>query len=657
MLPKRIASAAFVMLLLVMTAGYFIAGNPADNAYAETYDKYTNRFDVDMDVHKDNTIDVKETIIVDFLEHRHGIYRYIPLTGTIALKRDGKVYEADARIRIQDMEVEGYNFETYTENDSYVVKIGDGDQYVFGKQVYKISYKVVIYEDQFDSFDFFYYNAIPFKGNYGGGWDTPIKSSTITINMPKKFDADDLSVYAGYYGITKEDSDEAGYMETSVSGKTITVKTQKELPLGYGISVQEFLPQGYYEGAANENGMNILVMIAAGIAAIISLLLFFIFGRDDKAVETVEFYPPEDMTSAEVGYVIDGYADDPDIISLIMYYADKGYLTIEEEGEGKKKTFTLHKVKDLPADSHLYETLFFNGLFMGNREHVTLDELKENNFYEDIKASKQQLTAMYRDDDKKRVFSKKSDGVRVLTGILMMVPCIALAAITAWFAMDKAAIYLGLFGMVILIIGSIGCMSTYDRVDSMKKSKRRVRTVLYTILMLFGLAWCCVIPLLFGTTHIKTGIICVLLATLICFMCVRQMRKRTRYGTEMYGKLLGFRNFLDKAEVPKLEALVEENPSYFFNVLPFAYVFGLSDKWAKKFESIAVEQPDWYRGYYGGNMFNTILFLSMFNSFNTSFTQTIQIPKSNGGGLGGGSFGGGGGFGGGGFGGGGGGSW
>ena len=67
----------------------------------------------------------------------------------------------------------------------------------------------------------------------------------------------------------------------------------------------------------------------------------------------------------------------------------------------------------------------------------------------------------------------------------------------------------------------------------------------------------------------------------------------------------------------------------------------------------------WYRGYYGGSMFNTILFMSMFNSFNTSFAQTIHVPQSSGsgGGLGGGSFGGGGGFGGGGFGGGGGGSW
>ncbi len=77
-----------------------------------------------------------------------------------------------------------------------------------------------------------------------------------------------------------------------------------------------------------------------------------------------------------------------------------------------------------------------------------------------------------------------------------------------------------------------------------------------------------------------------------CF--VRYMAKRTPFGTEMYGKVKGFRNFLETAEKEKLEALVNEDPTYFYNILPFTYVFGLSNKWIKKFESITMQEPDWY---------------------------------------------------------------
>ena len=44
----------------------------------------------------------------------------------------------------------------------------------------------------------------------------------------------------------------------------------------------------------------------------------------------------------------------------------------------------------------------------------------------------------------------------------------------------------------------------------------------------------------------------------------------------------------------KLEALVMENPNYFYDILPYTYVLGVSDKWIKKFETINIEEPEWY---------------------------------------------------------------
>ena len=46
------------------------------------------------------------------------------------------------------------------------------------------------------------------------------------------------------------------------------------------------------------------------------------------------------------------------------------------------------------------------------------------------------------------------------------------------------------------------------------------------------------------------------------------MPKRTEYGTEVLGRLRGFRTFLQTAEKDRLETMVEREPQYFYNILP-----------------------------------------------------------------------------------------
>ena len=70
------------------------------------------------------------------------------------------------------------------------------------------------------------------------------------------------------------------------------------------------------------------------------------------------------------------------------------------------------------------------------------------------------------------------------------------------------------------------------------------------------------------------------------------MPKRTKYGNELFGKVKGFKRFLETAEKPQLEGLVEQNPEYFYNILPYAYVLDVSKKWIDKFENIPMPQNE-----------------------------------------------------------------
>jgi uncharacterized membrane protein len=141
-------------------------------------------------------------------------------------------------------------------------------------------------------------------------------------------------------------------------------------------------------------------------------------------------------------------------------------------------------------------------------------------------------------------------------------------------------------------------------------------------------------------------------------LAVVYMQQRTKKSIELMGRLLGLKNFIETAELDRINMLVEENPNYFFNVLPYAYVMGLTDKWAKNFEKINVTKPIWYTSRSEMDMFDVWMMSRMMNSCNRSISNNIRYTAHEDSGSGGGGFSsGGGGFSGGGFGGGGGGSW
>ena len=137
-------------------------------------------------------------------------------------------------------------------------------------------------------------------------------------------------------------------------------------------------------------------------------------------------------------------------------------------------------------------------------------------------------------------------------------------------------------------------------------------------------------------------------ASLIASFFTSIMSKRTEYGDRMLELVLGFREFIKEAEKDKLETLFATNPSYFYNILPYAMVLGLSSQWSSHFEDLAVPPPTWYRGN-RYDRFNTRSFekdLSRsFNSLSSSMNSTpggSSGGSSSGGSSGGGAGGGGG---------------
>lgn len=149
------------------------------------------------------------------------------------------------------------------------------------------------------------------------------------------------------------------------------------------------------------------------------------------------------------------------------------------------------------------------------------------------------------------------------------------------------------------------------------------------------------VAILFSINQPAAAILTIVV-TVVLIVLNNLLLKRSQRGDEVFQQLKGFKMFVEKAERPKLETLLKEDPAYFEKTLGYAVAFNLLEKWTHHFDGLMQEPPSWYHGYNGAS-FRMSTFASQFGQ-GMSTMQTIMTSGSSGsGGSSGGGFGGGGG--------------
>lgn len=631
----------FKLLLIFCLLFLLIPIVKAEDAVSNIYKPYyINSYDIDMVVNRDNSYDITEKISVYFNESRHGIYRTIPLSNNVR-NANGLSYKNRARVSNVSSNV---HYSTSWENGNYVIKLGSASEVITGPMEYTIKYHYqLLGGDPTEKYDELYFNLV------GNRWDTYINKTTFKISMPKEFDTSKLGFSYGFEGYALTNN-----VHYEVNGNVITGVLDYVLSPNQGLTVRCELEDGYFdEIKSSVNLITYLLYFIPFACFALSAYIYFKFKSDDVIVETVEFYPPNGLNSLDIGYIYNGSSSRTDVVSLLIYLANKGYVKITETEEkklfGKKRGFVIAKLKNYDGNDN-NERAFLSGLFKYGKSanghvEVTNKDLEEK-FYTTVNSiimSKNSSKNKYELYDKVSLKKKK---------YLILMAIISFLAITIWPLYsygDDELLFLGLFFPLVTFIFSISLAANYSSFPG--KYKLLIK-IIYGIITLIGVLLCLIaLPAIkmekFYLTFFPIGLLLTILIITILFT----LNKRTAYGTEIMGKVRGFKNFLETAEKDKLEALVMDDPSYFYNILPYTYVFGISKKWIKKFESIAIEPPTWY---YGNSDFNINTFGDSFettmSSVNSSLTSSPSSSYSDGGFSGGG-------FSGGGSGGGGGGSW
>ncbi|GHU62705.1 hypothetical protein AGMMS49983_04660 [Clostridia bacterium] len=620
----------------------------------------TENYKVTAYVNHDNSIRITESIGVNFLESSRGIMRNIPVSGKVIYYDGDDRVEMDARMKVEDVTVTGGPFTTYKENGELVIRVGDPDVYLDGPMQYEISYTARMYDDGIKDYDIVYLNMLP------TGWASPIRQATLTVSLPgADTDVSAAEFISGQYGYAQAGEYDVVTQADKTSDRVVLTATSKApLTKGSGATFLLRVPEGYFTGEVSDTLLFVVMAILLILVPLICLILWFSEGRDKPLVKPVEFYPPDGLSSGDIGYLVDGRVEQRDLLSMFLWWASKGILSITETSKGK---FTIRKLGNLPANAKSFERVLWNSfgseLELGKPSAGLASALT---------SAKKALVDDYKQDVRRMLYTKRS----VVAGrvcfalatcpIFVLFICLTLAGSPvsiggvsgAGALASSLAQILGpgaFFAVWIFVIG--GRILLRVGVSGGGIGARGG-----VILLLIFIVLVCVIggaiqgyPLA-GLGAAASGVIAIVLGVIA--------RKRTDYYNGILGRIFGFKNFIDTAEVNRMERLFEQDPGYYYGILPFAWVFGLSDLWARKFERMAIAPPTWYYGYYEGNSFNTYWMMRSLGRMHTATIRSFTPPASSGGGgsgggggfsSGGSSFGGG--FSGGGFGGGGGGRW
>ena len=558
---------------------------------------YIENYDVVLKVNREQKVWVNENIYVFFTQASHGIIRDIPTEHS----------------HVNNIDV-SEQFSVSRTMGAVSVKIGNADQWQKGWHKYQIKFEHLLKGKDNE----FYYNLI------GTDWGVPINHARFTIVLPNKINPDDVGISIGKYG-TKGFDEGAVY---EVRDNYISGYITKPLKENEGITVHIKMPDGYFVTHKSE-WVNI-VWFGLLICTLLSFLIWHIFGRDEHVTPVVAFYPPPGITSADAEHIYTEKISKKGMASLIVYLANLGHIKIKSD----KSDFMLTKVSDYDGDDEFLDAamrILFKGKYS---KSVCGDNLKNSaEFYKSWSALTRNINGKA---NKKRFFEKSSMSflLRLIMGLLLA-GNISLT-VFALFDYDFAFGYLAPFFsfeaifMAVVLFGSSG---------------RNIGAMIFLILFFSG-QFLSIIPVAReivspeNMPQVIIGGVC----SLISFICFKEMLKPNWYGRQVLGQLLGLKKFIEVAEKHRLEKMVEENPEYFYQILPFAYVLGVSDKWIKQFENIAVPPPEWGNGDFRSYNFN--YFTKNFNSAIAPSVANGGIQRSSssgGGGFSGGGFGGGGG--------------
>ena len=636
---------AAVILLLALVCALFAFGAPKKHT-ASAYDNYDvmeiQKYHTDITVQKDRRVVVKESITVKFLAHGLSMfYRSLPT--------DGAAYE-DITASCNGNSEFSYYVADNPDVDGFIDINCVGNAQKGNTWTYDLTFTMLPEKSKANTENGMLIDVVPF------GFMVPLHNVTVDISLPAKVQPDDVALYVGYGAqdnnanlLTQFAYDETtGETKLSLAAETLEVaynETYGEY-VAKGITVGFTLPKGTLDSYAKTRiftAQTLWILLSALGVVAVAVGILLLTRKKHEIIPIVNIKAPDEMDPMKMGKLLDGTVDSEDVTSMIYYFADKGYLSVNLEDEDDP--LLLKKVNELPDDAPVYQKTLFNGLF-ATGESVRASQLKYHFCHAADRAVKQiPHRSMYQTKSRVGFFA---GGIIGLAFAFLSMFILGLRTLGGGYTYFMGITFIAPI-LLIVIFAEIRENYRYK----WKKGKLFLFQALQILIAgLFTWAFVGLFGTFFSTGYQR--FIVAVAAFAATFITIPALSRREDYCNTL-GDILGFKEFIVVTEEDKIKYMLEQNPELYYKVLPYAQVLGVTDEWEKKFENILLQPPAWCVG----SHMTVFDYLILNRCMRSAVMVMMTRPQGKGNGSftgfsgGGGGFGG---FGGGGFGGGGGGA-
>lgn len=537
-----------------------------------------------IEIEENKTLSISERITLTYKSSNInvGFARHISKVNKVTRIVDGKEIAKTyvCTLTLNGVTVDGKDEASFVERDGdyYVINVGADNNYkAAGQYVYELNYTYALGEDFLSAFDDFTFDLMDYD------YLTSVENFSATIIFPNDVSEylDDLTFRTNNFEPLSDD-DVNLTIESDDNSRTKLSVSIQNIPAESGVTMQLILPNGYFATTYTPHALYYVTIAICVLSILGIVLLIFSHKFHKKPVVTAEFYPPKYCSAIDVAKIYRGKVKNRDFSALIIEWASKKLVKIEMID---KKTVRLIKLKDFPKldenipiellpsklnEMELFDAFFASGTVFVARSNKTIKNLP----------LQRAVNKIYSRDEKEK---KKSLILRVLISAISVLPII--------FHITWYMVYVGgVFFFYLALIFPVVALIVF---------------VYVPLPWWFKLFWCG----LFGGAplgmmlyvmflpydFLYLSIVCALI--LIAGFCLTPLVKVfSEFERSMQGKVLGFKNFLKVAEIDRLKMLVEENPEYFYQILPYCYIFNLTDKMEEKFEALNIEKPDYLGG-------------------------------------------------------------
>ena len=515
-------------------------------------------FDSYIKVNQDRTLDITEEYKPYFIENTTSTTRIIGLNPSIIRPNKSRVYSSTL---ISDISSSIKNKQTKKNNSQIINFKVNGLQ--DSVKDYTLNYKYNLGKDEL------YYSIVK-------NLDAPISNLTFTLEFPTNIE--NAKIYFAIDNKYNLNRDDISY---EVKDNKITGALNILLSNNQSFSIYVELPDNYFKGATdNFNYSNYLYIIIPFICFLLVYLFYRKYGRgislNIKRKDTIY----NNFDSAEIGYLYKGKLEEMSLTSLVIYLATKGYLKIVEHDDGyklgKDNTFHFIKLKDYDKNNAAQE-LLFNELFR-DRDKTELKDI-EYHFADTFKEARNMLD---NEDNYKKMFFVGLKQIKIISAFLIVLSLIvnnvrSIYLVTNSYLLIAPIVLAMIFGLYVVLVSNMTGLI-----------KAIVGTIILTLSLYIGIS-----PIIVQKHFLIIYIIESILIALMCLL-FKKLSERTKFGTEVLGETYGLKYYLETITKEELKNKIEENPNYFYDMIPYACTLDSLESWMRSGKDIVTEAPSWY---------------------------------------------------------------